>query len=108
MESELSQEEIEFQKRVEEGATNRELIEYTIDYVRKEAYQNFPHLDPKVVEALLILCREVIWEIFKDMGQTLEMPAKEVVDSEEFNKIGRIIGLAFGRTIQLLARGNNA
>lgn len=92
---------------IERGGTSEELIESSIMFLRKKVYQRFPNFEPKVLEALMLLYKEMIYQMYGDIQKGIDMntPIKDLSPelNEEYNKVARMLGKAFMQTVKKLS-----
>lgn len=90
---------------IEQGVTYRELNEVLYQYMRDLTYVRYPGFDPKVFEAMLLVQKNFVELISKDMGLGLDSPIKlseNVEISQSAQKYSALIGKAFSQAVKQL------
>lgn len=90
---------------IDQGVTYRELNEAFYQYMRDLTYSRYPGFDPKVFEAMLLVQKNFVELLSKDMGLGLDSPIKlseNVQYSEITQKYSALIGKAFSQAVKQL------
>ncbi len=94
---------------IELGATYRQLNEALYQYSRNITYAKYPGFDPMIFEAMLLMQKNFIELLFKEIGVLLDSPVSfsnnnsESSEREEMaKKYSALIGKAFGLAVKQL------